>query len=125
MALGGHVNLVSASSLNSIASHVSAGTLKPLIVFADQRIKELPDTPTASELGYAVTASPWTGIAVAKGVPEDRIQVLRDALKKAVETKSIKNFAKASKTTRSYIDGPEFEKQWDSEFSTFKSVVKK
>ncbi len=125
MALGGHVNLVSASSLNSIASHVSAGTLKPLIVFADQRIKELPDTPTASELGYAVTASPWTGIAVAKGVPEDRIQVLRDALKKAVETKSIKNFAKASKTTLSYIDGPEFEKQWDSEFSTFKSVVKK
>lgn len=125
MALGGHVNMVSASSLNAIASHVTAGTMKPLMVFADQRIKELPDTPTATELGYAVTASPWTGVAVAKGVPEDRLQTLRDALKKAVETKSIQNFAKASKTTLSYLDGPGFEKQWDNEFNTFKAVVKK
>jgi len=125
MALGGHVNMVSASSLNSIASHIEAGTLKPLLVFSDKRIEELPDTPTAAELGYNVTASPWTGIAVAKGVPEDRIQILRDALKKAMETKSFQNFAKTSKTTLSYADGPEFEKQWDREFSTFKSVVKK
>ena len=125
MALGGHVNMVSASNLNAIASHVNAGTMKPLMVFADQRIKELPDTPTAAELGYAVTASPWTGIAVAKGVPEDRLQILRDALKKAVETKSIQNFAKASKTTLSYLDGPGFERQWDNEFNTFKAVVKK
>ena len=125
MALGGHVNMVSASSLNAIASHIGGGTMRALVVFADKRIKELPNTPTAGELGYAVTASPWTGIAVAKGVPEDRLQVLRDALKKAVETKSIRNFAKASKTTLSYLDGPGFEKQWDSKFSTFKAVVKK
>lgn len=125
MALGGHVNMVSASSLNAIASHITAGTMMPLMVFADQRIKELPNTPTAGELGYAVTASPWTGIAVAKGVPEDRIKVLRDALRQAVETKSIKNFANASKTTLSFLDGPGFEKQWDSEFATFKAVVKK
>jgi tripartite-type tricarboxylate transporter receptor subunit TctC len=99
--------------------------MRALIVFADKRIKELPNTPTATELGYPVTASPWTGIAVAKGVPEDRIKVLRDALKKAVETKSIKNFAKASKTTLSFLDGAGFEKQWDSEFKNFKAVVGK
>jgi tripartite-type tricarboxylate transporter receptor subunit TctC len=125
MALGGHVNMVSASSLNSIAGHISGGTMKALIVFADKRIKELPNTPTATELGYPVTASPWTGIAVAKGVPEDVLKVLRDALKTAVASKSIKNFAKASKTTLSYLDGPGFEKQWASEFSTFKAVVGK
>lgn len=125
MALGGHVNMVSASSLNSIASHIEGGTMIPLIVFADKRLAELPDAPTATELGYPVTASPWTGIAVAKGVPEDVIKILRDALKQAVETKSILNFAKASKTTLSYLDGPGFEKQWDSEFSTFKAVVGK
>jgi tripartite-type tricarboxylate transporter receptor subunit TctC len=125
MALGGHVNLVSVSSLNAISGHIAAGTMKALIVFADKRIAELPDTPTATELGFPVTASPWTGIAVAKGVPEDRIKVLREALKKAVETKSIKNFAKASKTTLSYLDGPGFEQQWASEFANFKAVVGK
>ena len=125
MALGGHVNLVSVSSYNAIASHIAAGTMRPLIVFADKRIAELPDTPTAIELGYDVTASPWTGIAVAKGVPEDRIKILRKALKEAVESKSIRNFAKASKTTISYLDGPGFEKQWADEYANFKSVVGK
>ena len=71
--------------------------MRALIVFADKRIKELPNTPTATELGYPVTASTWTGIAVAK----------------------------ASKTTLSYLDGPGFEKQWDSEYKTFKAVVGK
>jgi tripartite-type tricarboxylate transporter receptor subunit TctC len=125
MALGGHVNMVSASSLNSIAGHLGAGSLRALIVFADKRLKELPDVPTAIELGYNVTASPWTGLAVAKGVPEDRIETLRAALKKVIGTKTLRNFAKQSRTTISYLDGPGFEKQWDSEYQSFKAVVNK
>lgn len=125
MALGGHTNLVSSSSLNSIASHLEAGKLRALVVFAETRLPELPDVPTAIELGYNVTASPWTGFAVAKGVPEDRIEVLRAALAKVVQDKTFQNFAKQSKTTISYADGPAFEAQWDREFSAFKSVVGK
>lgn len=125
MALGGHTNLVSSSSLNSIASHLDAGKLRALVVFAETRLPELPDVPTAIELGYQVTASPWTGFAVAKGVPEDRIEILRAALAEVVEDKTFQNFASASKTTVSYADGPAFEAQWDREFEAFKSVVSK
>ncbi len=123
LALGGHVNAVSASSLNSIASHVEAGTLLPLLVFAEERLPELPDTPTAREIGYDVTALPWTGLAVAKGVPEDVITKLRDALKQVVEDKTFQNFASQSRTAVSYLDGPAFEEQWEREFATFKAVV--
>ncbi len=123
MALGGHTNLVSSSSLNSIASHLEAGKLRALVVFADTRLPEIPDVPTAIELGFNVTASPWTGIAVAQGVPEDRIAVLRAALQKVVQDKTFQNFAKQSKTTISYADGDAFEAQWKREFDAFKSVV--
>ncbi len=125
MALGGHTNLVSSSSLNAIASHLDAGKLNAIVVFAEERLPEIPDTPTAIELGYNVTASPWTGFAVAKGVPEDRIEILRKALAEVVEDKTFQNFAKASKTTVSYATGPDFEAQWDREFKAFKSVVSK
>ncbi len=125
MALGGHVNLVASSSYNAIASQIEGGEMRALIVFANERMEALPDTPTAIELGYAVTASPWTGIAVSKGVPEDRIEILRNALAEAMETKSILNFANSSGTTLSYLDGPGFEAQWDAEFTDFQSVVKK
>lgn len=123
MALGGHTNLVSSSSLNAIASHLDAGKLRALVVFSEDRLPEIPDVPTAIELGYNVTASPWTGLAVAKGVPEDRIEILRAALQKVIEDKTFQNFAKQSKTTVSYADGPAFEAQWDREFTAFKSVV--
>lgn len=123
MALGGHVNAVSSSSLNAIAAHLEGGTLRALIAFAEERLPEIPDTPTAKELGYDVTASPWTGLAVAQGVPDEAVDKLREALKQAIQDKTFQNFAKQSKTTVSYLDGPEFEQQWQREYANFKAVV--
>lgn len=125
MALGGHVNAVSSSSLNAVASHLDAGAMRALIAFAEERLPEIPDTPTARELGYDVTASPWTGLAVAKGVPEEIVTTLREALKKVIEDKTFQNFARQSKTTVAYLGGSEFEQQWQREYDNFKAVVGK
>ena len=125
MALGGHVNLVASSSLNAVASHLDAGTMVAVVAFSEERLPEIPDTPTAIDLGFDVTGSPWTGIAVAKGVPEDIIAKLRAALKVVVADASFVERASKSKTTVSYLDGPGFEKQWEREFNNFKAVVGK
>jgi tripartite-type tricarboxylate transporter receptor subunit TctC len=37
MALGGHTNMIS----SSISSHLEAGTLRALVVFADKRLPEI------------------------------------------------------------------------------------
>ena len=125
MALGGHVNLVASSSLNSVASHLDAGTMVAVVAFSEERLPEIPNTPTAIDLGFDVTGSPWTGIAVAKGVPEAIIEKLRAALKAVVADASFIERAGKSKTTVSYLDGPGFEKQWEREFNNFKAVVGK
>lgn len=123
MALGGHTNLVASSSLNAVASHLEAGTMTAVVAFSEERLPEIPDTPTAIELGFNVTGSPWTGIAVAKGVPEAIIEKLRAELKAVVADADFVARATKAKTTISYLDGPSFEKQWEREFTNFKAVA--
>ena len=125
MALGGHANMVVSSSTNAVAAHLGAGTMRVLVAFSEKRLPEIPDTPTAVELGYDVISSTWAGLAVAKGVPADVVAKLRATLKQVVNQKTYKNFAKQSKTPLAYTDGPTFEKQWAREHKAYKAVVDK
>ena len=66
--LGGHVDFL-AIAAGSLMPHIESGDMKPLMVFAPDRMDELPDVPTASELGYE-TAGQITGWSALYG-PED------------------------------------------------------
>ena len=65
--LGGHVD-AAAGGPEDVADMPD---LKALVVFAEKRLPELPDVPTAKELGIDWTSSVWRGIAVPKGTPDD------------------------------------------------------
>jgi tripartite-type tricarboxylate transporter receptor subunit TctC len=86
-ALGGHVDIAMTSSVATIISHVNGKNLNALMVFAEKRDKNLPETPTAVELGYDVVASPFTGIAGPKGLPPEVLQKLRTVFKQVIEDK--------------------------------------
>ncbi|MFQ5898769.1 MAG: Bug family tripartite tricarboxylate transporter substrate binding protein [Candidatus Methylomirabilia bacterium] len=125
LALGGHVHLVSSSSVNAVISHIKAGTMKPLLVFTAERSEVLPDTPTAKEAGYGVVMVPWTGLAVAKGTPPEAVEKLRDALAKIVNDKAFKRFAARSGTSIDYLDGPAFGAVWDRDYTAYKKALGK
>ena len=86
-ALGGHVDIAMTSSVATIISHVRAKNLNALMVFSEKRDANLPDTPTAVELGYSVVASPFTGIAGPKGMPPAVLQKLRTVFRQVIEDK--------------------------------------
>ena len=65
--LGGHVDAAAGGPEDVL----DLPDLKALIVFADKRIPEMPDVPTAKELGIDWTSSVWRGIALPKGVSEE------------------------------------------------------
>ena len=123
MALGNHVNMVASSSLSAVASHLEAGTMRALVAFSEERLPEIPDTPTAIELGFDVTGSPWTGLAVADGVPEEVVTILRDTLAEVVKDPDFIARAEAAKVVVDYADGPAFEEQWAREYENFKAVA--
>ena len=60
-------------SLALALPHIKEGTVKPLAVFTEQRVADLPDVPTITEAGFAQAAYvPWYGIYVPSATPDAR-----------------------------------------------------
>ena len=79
--LGGHVDMAS-SAVGPVQSHIKAGTLRPLAVYSETRMKAYPDVPTLKELGYNVASPVVYGLLTPKGTPRDVVDALYGALKK-------------------------------------------
>ncbi|MBD3306708.1 hypothetical protein GF339_09810 [candidate division KSB3 bacterium] len=122
-ALGGHADIAMTSSVATIVSHVAAKKLNALMVFSEKRDDTLPDTPTAVELGYDVVASPYTGIAGPKGLPEDVLAKLRMVFKQVMEDEDfLKIMAKIGESVDPKF-GEEFLDVWKNDFEGYSEVV--
>jgi tripartite-type tricarboxylate transporter receptor subunit TctC len=82
--LGGHVTM-SSTAIAPAQAHMKAGTLRPLAVFGDSRMKAFPDVPTLKELGYNVGSPTLYGISAPKGTPKEVVDTLYAASKKVIE----------------------------------------
>ena len=65
-------------------SQLKAGDARALMVLTPQRMKILPDVPSAKELGIDADYSTVRGFVTLKGVPEDRLKILEEGLLKAM-----------------------------------------
>ena len=79
--LGGHVTL-SSTAIAPAQAHMKAGTLRPMAVFGDSRLKAFPDVPTLKELGYNVGSPTLYGISAPRGTPKEVVEALHAAAKK-------------------------------------------
>ena len=82
--VGGHVDFMCEQSV-SVADQVLAQTVKAYAVSAPERLKMLPDVPTASEAGINYEMSIWSGLFAPKGVPNEVITKLADALDRSLD----------------------------------------
>ena len=82
--LGGHVGM-SATAIAPAQAHLKAGTLRPMAVIGDQRLKAFPNVPTIRELGYNVGSPTLYGISAPKGTPREVVDALFSAAKKVNE----------------------------------------
>jgi tripartite-type tricarboxylate transporter receptor subunit TctC len=105
--LGGHVNAVSVSPPEGI-SHVQAGKLRIIALFAGKRFEMFPDVPTVNEQGIDFVMGMWRGLVVPKGTPPDVIKNLHDAFKKGMDDPSFKEKAKEMAVNLSYLSPNDF-----------------
>lgn len=82
--LGGHVAM-SATAIAPAQSHIKAGTLRPMAVFGDARLKAFPDVPTIKELGYNVGSPTLYGMSAPRGTPREVVDALHAAARKVYE----------------------------------------
>jgi len=82
--LGGHTDMASSAIAPALA-HIQSGALRPLVLFNSRRLKALPDTPTAVELGYRTESPVLYGLSAPKGTPRPVIDTLFDGLRRITD----------------------------------------
>jgi tripartite-type tricarboxylate transporter receptor subunit TctC len=125
VALGGHVDIAMTSSVATIISHVNGGNLNALMVFAEKRDQNLPEVPTAVEIGHDVVASPFTGIAGPKGLSPEVLQKLRTVFKQVIEDADYKKIMKRVGESLDPKFGDDFYAVWKNDKDGYGEIVEK
>ncbi|PLC51602.1 LacI family transcriptional regulator [Pollutimonas subterranea] len=105
---------------------VEAKKLRALMVDSAERIPQLPDVPTAKELGYPdLEAKVWWGFAVPKGTPADVVQVLNQNINKALQDKTVQEKLQKMAITVGGGTSEEFATFFRDQVTKWAGVVKK
>jgi tripartite-type tricarboxylate transporter receptor subunit TctC len=80
---GGHVQFA-CSNLGALLGHFRSGTLRPLMTTNRDRLKDLPDVPTARSLGWPEMErlAAWSALAGPPQLPREVLERWRDAMAK-------------------------------------------
>lgn len=82
--LGGTVDVI-IGDVASAGQFVENGDLRFLAVGSEERLPEYPDVPTLTELGHDLELFLSRGIVVPEGTPQERVDVIEEALSKVAE----------------------------------------
>jgi tripartite-type tricarboxylate transporter receptor subunit TctC len=123
--LGGHVP-IGFTNLPSVVSHIKAGTLKALAIYADKRMEELPEVPTVHEQGFKLRLPyPFGGLFAPKGTQDFMLDKLSGAVGKAAEQESYKLEMKKIGAYSAYQGRVVFEKELDVYKTVAEGFLKK
>ena len=122
--LGGHSEVLYEQA-GDIKQYLDAKQLRPLIIFAHKRHPAFPDTPCSVELGFDLTLPQFRSIVAKAGTAPDRIKILAEAFKKAMDTPEWKKFADDQYLDPESYMGPDKFPAWvNSEMGTMRNFMK-
>jgi tripartite-type tricarboxylate transporter receptor subunit TctC len=79
-------------SISDVLSFLQAGKLRAVAVLNETRLKQIPDVPTAAELGYpGLNSSIWSALYTKAGTPQPVIDRLSSELVKIVNSPAFKD----------------------------------
>ena len=77
-------------SLALALPHIKTGKVKPLAVFTEKRIADLPDVPTIAEAGYpGASYVSWYGIYVPSATPDAVVEKIHAGINAALENPDV------------------------------------
>lgn len=104
--LGGHI--MSVADASSWVPYVESGDMKLLVVWTEDRLDSFPEVPTLQDVGIdMVQTSPW-GLAAPKGTPKERVQILHDAFKQAMDSPKFLETLKQFNMDIQYMDSEQY-----------------
>ena len=117
--LGGHAP-IGFANLPGVVSHIKAGTLKGIAIYADKRMEEVPQVPTILESGYKLRLPyPFGGLFAPKAATDSQLDKLSQAVGKAAEKEAYRTEMKKIGAYSAYLSRQDFEK----ELAVYKNVA--
>lgn len=101
--LGGHVSAASLS-IGGITEHIKAGKVRALGVYSDKRLAAFPDIPTVKEQGLDFELPNIGGLFGPKGIPENRLKMLSDAVYIGFKSDNYQKFLQTTGFTPLYFN---------------------
>ncbi|MEJ0077110.1 MAG: tripartite tricarboxylate transporter substrate binding protein [Alphaproteobacteria bacterium] len=107
---GGRVDYMT-EIVSTAFPQIQGKAVKPIAALAPERIKNLPDLPTAKEGGVDVTAYTWNAIFLPNGTPEAIVKKLNAAAVEAMKSPQVRekleplgvNFVSEDRMTPAYL----------------------
>ena len=88
--IGGQVNM-NFDTMPPVLEHIKSGKLRALAISTPQRLSQLPDVPTFTEVGITgFEVTNWYSVMGPKGLPADVVAKIDDAVKKAMNDPAIR-----------------------------------
>ncbi len=89
--LGSRVNMI-CDNFSNVVQQAQSGALKPIVVTAPERRKELPNVPSAPEAGAPeLLAGIWYGFVAPAATPKDIVEKLNKAIVDALHDPTVKS----------------------------------
>lgn len=115
---------IAPDTLASTLPRIQSGHLRALASFGPERIPQLPDVPTMTEIGLPdATFSGWIAIALPKGTPTDVRQRLSGALEKAMQSESVRQALDKAAMQPVFLAEAPFRERVEREITSFKHVA--
>ena len=111
--------------LGSSASHIRAGSIRPLAVASAKRSPSFPDVPTVAEAGVPdYEVSTWYAMWAPAGTPSDIVERMSDEIVKALNSPKIKELWASNGSAIPNLTGEKFGEFVDSEIDRWAGVAK-
>jgi tripartite-type tricarboxylate transporter receptor subunit TctC len=122
--IGGQVDAI-ASGPSTVVQQIQAGKLRALAHWGDKPLAALPGVPSLKQAGYPAQFAQWSALFVPAGTPEDVVQKLRAAAKKAAADPVVVQTIVRAGSPVEYQDAPEFQAYWNADAQVMTDAVRR
>jgi tripartite-type tricarboxylate transporter receptor subunit TctC len=102
-----------------------AGAVRPIAIFGERRIPELPNVPTIVESGYDIDLPSWFGLFAPKGTPPAIVSKISADLAKVLSTPEVEQRLARVNLFPSYLDPAAFAKKLKQDDQLFDELIRK
>lgn len=119
---GGHYDAV-IQSRGELESFVEEGDIRMLASASKEELDFAPDAPTLMELGYDISIESYIGLGGPAGIPEERLEILREAFLEAVQDEEVENIITDQGLVPTVMEGEDYKEFLHENFDLMQEVI--